>query len=404
MIVQMRTKDQAARVAALTGGTILCGQDGTPTNKVAIEDLEANREAVEHISVLFKLFNDDGTEVPSGWTTRGAVFEVEWPREQERWSLIWSHFGARRFAKNWALATVKDDLDKKKIDPNHASTPWTLASLRKVWNQEKDQIAPWWRVNSKEADAAGIADLVDALANWSSSKKGRRRGRKVGFPRFESKRQSHNRIRFSTGTMRLEPDRRHITLPVVGVLRSKENTRRLERHLAKGNARILSMTLSERGGRLSVSVQYAVRVGVVVPRCATPPQPREKAGVDLGLRALATIADNEDDIVTIPTLTPLRETLSERRRVSRQLSRRIPGSRGHRAAKAKLARLDRRAVCVRREACHQLTRWLVDTYSEVHIEDLDTAAMKSCHEEQHGKEGLPAFGIRHRPRDVQANA
>ena len=49
-----------------------------------------------------------------------------------------------------------------------------------------------------------------------------------------------------TGTMRLTPDRRTITLPVVGALRSKENTRRLERLVAAGKARILSDTLSER--------------------------------------------------------------------------------------------------------------------------------------------------------------
>jgi hypothetical protein len=54
--------------------------------------------------------------------------------------------------------------------------------------------------------------------------------------------------------LRLEADRRHLTLPVIGRLRCKENTRRLERLLAKGQARVLSMTLSEHGGRLVVSV------------------------------------------------------------------------------------------------------------------------------------------------------
>jgi len=58
------------------------------------------------------------------------------------------------------------------------------------------------------------------------------------------------RVRFTTGAMRLEPDRRHLTVPVIGRLRSKENTRRLQRLLANGRARILSMTLSEHGGRL----------------------------------------------------------------------------------------------------------------------------------------------------------
>ena len=43
-------------------------------------------------------------------------------------------------------------------------------------------------LDSKKEYASGIADLVQALSNWSSSKHVRRKGRKVGFPRFKSKR------------------------------------------------------------------------------------------------------------------------------------------------------------------------------------------------------------------------
>jgi len=129
--------------------------------------------------------------------------------------------------------------------------------------------------------------------------------------------------------MRLEPDRRHLTLPVIGTLGSKENTRRVERHVAKGNARILSMTLSERWGRLFVSAQYAVRTRIVTPTGKAPEKPTTRAGVDLGLRVLATIADTDGNVIEFPNPKPLRATLAERRRTARALSRRILGSRGH---------------------------------------------------------------------------
>ncbi len=76
-------------------------------------------------------------------------------------------------------------------------------------------------------------------------------------------------------------------------------------------------------------------------------------------------------MITIPNPTPFRAAIAERRRVGRTLSRRIPGSRGHREGQAKLVKLDRKAVYVRRESIHQLTRYLVDNYSEVKIEDLN---------------------------------
>jgi len=239
---------------------------------------------------------------------------------------------------------VKADLDAIKENPHHVQVPWTLEALRKRWNQVKDEVAPWWAEHSKEAYAAGIADAVAALDDWAKPKEGKRKGWRVGFPRFESKSRSKNRVRFTTGAMRLEPDRCHLTLPVIGTLGSKENTRRVERHVAKGNAHVFSMTLSERWGRLFVLAQYAVRTRIVTPTGKAPEKPTTRAGVDLGLRVLATIADTDGNVIEVPNPKPLRATCAERRRTARALSRRILGSRGHERGGAKLARLDRRCV------------------------------------------------------------
>jgi len=399
MIVQMPTKAQAAKVAEFTGGSVLCDDQGRPTTRVQLDDFEAHREAVESVSVLFRCFDDHGTEVPSGWVLTGATFEVEWPKEPERQLLIWSHFGARRFAKNWALAQVKADLDAKKEDPNHVPIPWTLKALRKRWNQAKDEVAPWWAENSKECYSAGIADAVAALDNWSKSKEGKRKGRRVGFPRFESKKQAQNRVRFTTGAMRLESDRRHITLPVIGTLRLKENTRRVERHVANGNARILSMTLSERWGRLVVSIQYAARTRVVTPTGTAPKKPTTRAGVDFGLRVLATIADTDNNVIEVQNPKPLRATLAERRRTGRALSRRIPGSRGHERAKAKLARLDRRCVHLA-PGDHPPAHAAAGGYLR---RDRDRRPRCRFDEALHGQASVSALGCRRRPWQVPSD-
>jgi putative transposase len=165
-------------------------------------------------------------EIPDGWVARGLVFEVETTRLEQR-AQIAQAFGARRYAHNWALAQVKANLDARAADPSVPQLAWNFYELRKAWNQAKQDVAPWWRCTSKEAYASGIADLVAGLHNWSDAKAGRRKGPRAGFPRFKAR--HRDRVRFTTGAMRLEPDRRHITVPVIGKLRSKENTRRLER-------------------------------------------------------------------------------------------------------------------------------------------------------------------------------
>lgn len=394
MITEMRTKSQAARVAQLTGGTQLRGKQGPDATAPLTRfvdtgsDFEAARAEVESVSVLFALYEGDvvtwaenkepGAQVASGWRVTAAKFEVEWPADPERANRIRSHFGARRKAYNWALGRVKSDMDARKINPDHKAVPWNAAAFRKQWNQEKCQVAPWWAENSKECYSSGFADLDQALKNWEAGKAGERKGKKPGFPVFKSARNDPGRVRFTTGAMRLEPDRRTITLPVIGGLRSKANTRRVQRPVASGRARILNMTLSERWGRLFVSVCYAVRTP------DTPPvltQPRARAGVDLGLRSLATVSSIDPDtrketVQEFENPAPLRGALTARRKAGRQAARRIPGSRGHREAKAKLRKMDRRCVNIRAEAAHQLTTKLARTYGEIVIEDLDLAGMK----------------------------
>jgi putative transposase len=308
--------------------------------------------------------------IPEGWVARGFRFEVE-PTTPEQLARIAQHFGARRFAYNWALAQVKADLDARAADPTVPALAWNLLAIRREWNQAKQQVAPWWRECSKEAYACGIADLVAALHNWSDAKQGRRSGARVGFPRFKARRRDRGRVRFTTGAMRLEPDRRHLVLPVIGRLHCKENTRRLQRPLGKGRARVLSMTLAEQGGRLYVSVATIV---CHAPR--TPAEPRARCGVDLGIGIeWAVIAHHDGSIQRVAHPAPWAEVQQQRRRVARQRSRRLVGSRGHRQANAKLAALDRRAANLRTQQVHTLTTRLARRYGTVVVEDLDVAAM-----------------------------
>jgi putative transposase len=274
--------------------------------------------------------------IPDGFLVRGYRFEVE-ATSPEQPARIAQHFGARRFAHNWALAQVKASLDARAADPAVAQLPWDFYDLRRAWNQAKQEVAPWWRACSKEAYASGIADLVAALHHWSQSKHGHRAGPRVGFPRFKARHRDRGRVRFTTGAMRLEADRRHLTLPVIGRLRSKENTRRLQRLVANGRARILSMTLAERGGRLFVSVQ-----ATVAQQPGTPREQDARCGIDLGIGGeWAVIAHHDGSIQRVAHPAPWVETHKQRHRVARQLSRRLVGSRGHRQANAKLAALDR---------------------------------------------------------------
>ena len=130
-------------------------------------------------------------EIPEGWCVQAFCFTLDLTADQAR-SLA-RHFGARRKAYNWAVATLKADLSAYRDTGVETDKP-SLRVLRKRGNQVKDQVcvnaetgAVWWPECSKEAYADGIDAAVDAYWNWQTSRAGRRAGKRVGFGRFKKK-------------------------------------------------------------------------------------------------------------------------------------------------------------------------------------------------------------------------
>ena len=129
--------------------------------------------------------------------------------------------------------------------------PWSLPALRREWNKAKAEVAPWWAQCSKEAYSSGLDARARALKGFFGSRAGERQGAPVGFPKFKKK-SGHRSYRVTTGSFGLT-DGRHVRLPRVGVLRTKEPTTKLRRELSDGTARVLaeiviSILTTHRGG------------------------------------------------------------------------------------------------------------------------------------------------------------
>jgi putative transposase len=202
-------------------------------------------------------------EVPEGWTVQAFQFALDCTPEQA--ACVRRQFGGRRYARNWAVRTLKSDIDAFHATGVETDKP-SFFGMRARWNNAKHTEcvdagtgAPWWPEISKEAFADGIRAAVDGYWNWHQSRSGKRAGKRVGFPRFAKKGRDRDRVTFTTGAIRIEPDRRHVTLPRIGRVRVHENTRRLQRLLAKGRARILGVTVFRKGTRLIAAFRVLVQ-------------------------------------------------------------------------------------------------------------------------------------------------
>jgi putative transposase len=290
-----------------------------------------------------------------------------------------SHCGASRFAYNWGLALVNDRLDQKsrireaafrelfsdedaKALSDLVALPWTMISLRKEWNATKHEVAPWWQENSKFAYESGLTALGDALANFSKARSGYRAGQ-MGFPRYK-KAGTRRSCRFWAGVAVI--DSRHIRLPRIGIVRSKEMTTSLLRHLDDATARILNATISEEAGRWFCSLC------VEIDRDASSALfPDAVVGVDLGVKSLAVLSTG----VVVPNPRALNRYARKMARLQRELSRRERGSKHRRETKRRLARVHRSVRTCRADALHQLSSRLASTYGTVVVEDLHVAGM-----------------------------
>lgn len=280
--------------------------------------------------------------------------------------LLLSHAGAARFAFNVGLAHVKAALDAGER-PDLSSY-----ALRRWWNANKDTVAVggdgviWWQENSKEVYSYGLESLAKGLSNWSKSRKGDRKGRKVGFPGFKTKAGSVPRFAYTTGCFGLvKSDPKALKLPRIGRVHCMENVAK-----RVGDAKVLRMTISQRAGRWYASL--------TVERDDKPvmkPPKGGAVGVDLGVKNLATLSDG----TVIENPRYLRKSERKLKKAQRELSRKTKGSNRRAKAKATVARIHARVANQRLDALQKLTTWLAREYSDISIEDLHVAGMVKNH-------------------------
>ncbi|MEV2220323.1 transposase [Nocardia vinacea] len=339
--------------------------------------------------------------------SRHTTFRYSLDPTVEQQAVLARHAGAARFAFNKSLDFVKTALTQRKSDPEN-SVPWSGFSLINAFNRWKKTEAAG-RVFI--VDAAGVAEAevtglvwrtevcqavfeeaaVDcgrALAAFSDSRTGKRKGKMVGFPKFKKKHTTTASFRLRNKTsatgragIRLGDNDtpRSITLPGIGMLRVREDTRRLRRVLAKGRAKILSATVTYRAGRWQISV--ATEAADLHPACHHPPRKagddRGWVGLDRGLSAflVAATADGTEVARIDDPPKPLATGLRKQRRLAKALSRTRKGSRNRKDAATRLARHHHRIANIRSHFLHQVTNRLVKTHDRLVLEDLHVAGL-----------------------------
>jgi putative transposase len=289
-------------------------------------------------------------------STMQRAYKTELALNNEQITACRKHAGAARWAYNWGLQR------KQEVYRATGKSPSAI-DLHRELNALKPTSVPWMYEVSKCAPQEALRNLDNAFAHFfrraTLKQAGKLRG-KLGYPKRKTRKRGLGSFRL-TGSIVVFPDA--VQLPRLGRLRLKERG-----YLPTIGARILSATVSEQAGHWYVSIQ--VEQEHVIPANRGP-----IAGVDLGIKKLATISDGTD----VPNPRYLRSCLKKLKRLQRTVSRRRNGSHNRKKAVCKLARLHRRVANQRADTLHQLTSRLAKTKSVVVIEDLNVVGMLKNH-------------------------
>lgn len=267
--------------------------------------------------------------------------------------------GVARHAYNWALARWKEHRSEGKRVK--------MKDLKREYNRIKHEQFPWTAEVTKCAPEQEFANLAQAFENyWRMKEEGthpqlkhpRKDGEEAGFPHFKSKKR--DRLSFYLANDKFSVDGHTIRIPKLGYVNMTEKLRYA--------GKIMSATISYHAGWWFVSIAVEVEHEV-------PSHHGGTVGIDLGIKALATLSDG----AVFENQRHYRKSLGRIKGLSKGLSRKVEGSANWRKNSLKLARAHYRVANQRQDVLHKMTIYVAQTYSLIGLEDLNTKGMLANH-------------------------
>jgi putative transposase len=276
-------------------------------------------------------------------------------------------FGCARVVFNDAVRARKDAHASGLPYPKAAELSQTLITRAKRTVERS-----WLGEVSSVVLQQSLRDVEAAYKAFFASLKGERKGARVGAPRFKSRKDSRQSIRFTANARWSITPGGRLNLPKIGEVRVK-----------------WSRTLPVVPSSVTVTKDSAGRyfASFVIDTdpaadAARMPATEQAIGIDLGLTHFAVLSDG----TKIDSPRFLRRAEKKLKKTQRELSRKQKGSKNRAKARLKVARAHAQVADARKEFHHQLSTRLIRENQAIAVEDLSvkglarTKLAKSVHD------------------------
>ena len=266
-----------------------------------------------------------------------------YPTDQQQQSLA-RLFGCVRVVYNDALAICKQSEKKPKS-----------AELQKIviTQAKKTEERAWLNEVSNIPLQQSVADLEIAFKNFFDSCKGKRKGRKVGYPKFK-KRTNSQSARFRIGGFSVKDG--GVYLAKIGVVKPIWS-----RELPASPSSVT--VIKDCANRYFLS--FVVDIEPISVEANS-----QSIGIDLGIKTFAVMSNGEKAV------SPSYKALDRRvRKLQRKLARQQKDSKRRKRTRIQIAKLHNQIADTRKDFLHKLSTQVVSENQTIVLEDLNVSGM-----------------------------
>lgn len=254
-------------------------------------------------------------------------------------------FGCARVVFNDALQARREA-----FEAGHRISDGELSKRLTVAKQTPER--EWLQEVSSTVLQQALADLNTAYRNFFSSVAGKRKGARVAPPRFRSRKDNRQSIRFTRSAKFSITASRMLRLPKIG-----DVSVRWSRELPSDPSSVT--VVKDAAGRYFAS--FVVEVDI-----APLPHSDSDVGIDLGLKSFAVLSNG----VVIDNPRFLRRAERKLRKAQQALSRKQKGSANRAKARLRVAKAFAKVSDTRRDWAHKQSTAIIRDNQAVYVEDL----------------------------------
>ncbi|MCX5136591.1 transposase [Streptomyces sp. NBC_00340] len=271
----------------------------------------------------------------------------------------------RALARAFGCARVVfNDAVRAREGARKAEQPFPTAgelSRRLITEAKRTVERSWLGEVSAVVLQQSLRDVETAYRNYFASLKGDRKGPKIGPPRFKSRKDARQSIRFTANARWNITDNGRLSLPKVGAVKVKWS-RTLP--TTPSSVTVIKDAAGRYFGAFVVDTDPAVDARRM-------PDTDRAIGIDLGLTHFAVLSDGRK----IDSPRFLRRAEKKLKKTQRKLARKQKGSKNRGKARLKVARAHATVADARREFHHQLSTQLISENQGIAVEDLPVTGL-----------------------------